>query len=67
MLVRKEIGCEYLEVLVDPKLKSKVYVYELWRDRDAWDVHMNSDASATWQEKVKPLVNEESIKVLNSA
>ena len=67
VLVRKENGCENFEVLVDPILKSKVYIYELWRDRATWEAHTNSEESALWQEKVRPLVYEQSMKVLNSA
>lgn len=66
LLVRKENGCENFDVLVDPKLKGRVYVSELWINRDAWNIHMNSEESALWQEKVKPLVYEQSMKILNS-
>ena len=67
LLVSKENGCEDFEILTDPKLRGRVYIYEIWRDRDAWDVHMKREESLLWQEKVKPLVYEQSMKVLNSA
>lgn len=64
--VRKEQGCERLDVLVDPKVKTRVYLYEIWRDPESHSKHMNSEGFAGWKAYSDPLITNFTVKLLQS-
>ena len=64
--IRKEHGCEAIDIFAEGENKNQVHLWEVWSDRAAWDVHMNNADSAAWQEVARELVNGETIKVLRS-
>jgi quinol monooxygenase YgiN len=64
--IRTEDGCETLELFVDTKVANRVCVWEVWRDRASWDVHMVNDASKAWQKTAAEFVNGEKITVMDA-
>lgn len=64
--IRTEDGCETLELFIDTKTANRVCVWEVWRDRASWDVHMVNDASKTWQKTASEFVNGEKITVMDA-
>lgn len=64
--VRKEPGCEKLEIYVDTEHPDKVCVWEIWTSRDHFDVHMKCDATMAWRPIAAPLVHGEKITVMAS-
>ena len=64
--IRTEDGCETLELFVDTKVTNRVCVWEVWRDRASWDVHMVNDASKAWQKTAAEFVNSEKITVMDA-
>jgi quinol monooxygenase YgiN len=64
--IRTEDGCETLELFVDTKVANRVCVWEIWRDRASWDVHMVNDASKAWQKTAAEFVNGEKITVMDA-
>jgi quinol monooxygenase YgiN len=64
--IRTEDGCETLELCIDTKTANRVCVWEVWRDRASWDVHMVNDASKTWQKTASEFVNGEKITVMDA-
>jgi quinol monooxygenase YgiN len=64
--IRTEDGCETLELFVDTKVANRVCVWEVWRDRASWDVHMVNDASQAWQKTAAEFVNSEKITVMDA-
>jgi quinol monooxygenase YgiN len=64
--IRTEAGCETLELFLDAKTANRVCVWEVWRDRASWDVHMVNDASKAWQKTASEFVNGEKITVMDA-
>lgn len=64
--VRKEKGCEKLDVLVDPKLKNTVYLYEIWSNSETHKAHLSSEGFAGWKEYSDPLVTSFEVKQLTN-
>jgi hypothetical protein len=64
--IRTEDGCETLEIFIDTKVKDRVCVWEVWRDRASWDAHMVNDASKAWQKTAAEFVNSEKITVMDA-
>lgn len=64
--VRKEDGCECLDVLVDPQSKNTVVLYEIWRDLASQLAHLETKAFASWKAFSDPLIEGFSVKTLES-
>jgi quinol monooxygenase YgiN len=64
--VRKEDGCECLDVLVDPQSKNTVVLYEIWRDLASQLAHLETKAFANWKAFSDPLIEGFSVKTLES-
>jgi quinol monooxygenase YgiN len=65
--VRKENGCERIDVLVDPKSKTRIYLYEVWSSAQSHDEHMTSEGFAGWKSYSDPLIQSFDVKTLNLA
>jgi (4S)-4-hydroxy-5-phosphonooxypentane-2,3-dione isomerase len=63
--IRKEEGCEALEVFVDTQSEN-ICVWEVWTNRPLWDAHMVNDRSKAWQKVAPAYVQGETIKVMDS-
>ena len=64
--VRKEDGCECLDVLVDPQSAITVVLYEIWRDVAAQLAHLETSGFAKWKAFSDPLIEGFSVKTLES-
>ena len=64
--VRKEDGCERLDVLVDPHSKNSVVLYEVWRDLASQMAHLETKSFANWKAFSDPLIEVFSVKTLES-
>jgi len=64
-LMRKEDGCEMLNLFQDTQQENTVCVWEIWRDRPAWDAHMVIEHSKIWQKDAPEYVQSEQITILD--
>ena len=64
--VRKEAGCECLDILVDPQSKNSVILYEIWRDLASQLAHLETKGFAEWKAFSDPLIEGFSVKSLES-
>ena len=53
---RKEPGCKQFEVLVDPKDKTKVMLYEVYTDEKAFEVHQQTPHFKKYLAEAVPLL-----------
>lgn len=65
--VRKEHGCERLDVLIDPKVKNTIYLYEIWSSPQAHEAHLQSEGFKGWKEYSDPLITSFEVNTLESA
>ncbi len=64
--IRKERGCEKLDVLIQPKTPGTVYLYEIWSDASAHQGHLNSAEFIEWKEFSDPLTAQISVKTFET-
>jgi quinol monooxygenase YgiN len=64
--VRREDGCECLDVLVDPQSNNTVVLYEIWRDVASQLAHLETPGFANWKAFSDPLIEGFSVKMLES-
>jgi quinol monooxygenase YgiN len=53
---RKEPGCRQFDVLVDPKDKSKVMLYEVYNDESAFEAHQQTPHFKKYVAEAVPLL-----------
>ena len=53
---RKEPGCKQFDVLVDPKDKTKVMLYEIYNDEKAFEVHQQTPHFKKYVAEAVPLL-----------
>jgi quinol monooxygenase YgiN len=53
---RKEPGCEQFDVLVDPKDKTKVMLYEVYNDEKAFEAHQQTPHFKSYLAQAVPLL-----------
>jgi quinol monooxygenase YgiN len=51
-----EAGCHHFDVCIDPEAGNSVLLYELYEDRDAFDLHLESDHYQAFAGQVGPWV-----------
>jgi quinol monooxygenase YgiN len=64
-VIRKESGCEFIDIYRDVEKENVVNVWEIWSDRPSWDAHMVNANSKAWQAIAKDLVFGETITVMD--
>lgn len=57
-----EAGCSQFDVLTDPTKSNAVFLYELYTDRAAFDVHLTSDHFVKFDSAVADMVAHKDIK-----
>lgn len=65
--VRKEPGCERLDILRDPTSPNSIYLYEIWSDQEAHTEHLESDGFVGWKAYSDPLITTFNVKQLDFA
>lgn len=58
---RKEPGCLRFDVSVPQKSDGRFFIYEIWADQKALDVHANTPRIKAYREETKPLQGERNI------
>ena len=53
---RKEPGCRQFDVLVDPKDKTKVMLYEIYNDESAFEAHQQTPHFKKYLAEAVPLL-----------
>ena len=53
---RKEPGCQQFDVLVDPKDKTKVMLYEVYNDEKAFEAHQQTPHFKKYLAEAVPLL-----------
>lgn len=56
-----EPGCERFDVCTDPAHPNEVFLYELYKDRAAFDQHLHSEHFMSFDEKVAGMIEEKTI------
>lgn len=51
--VNDEPGCFRFDVLQDPQDPNKIYLYEIYRDRAAFEAHLQAPHLIRWRDTVK--------------
>ena len=64
--VRREDGCECLDILVDPESSNTVVLYEIWRDVASQLAHLETKGFAQWKAFSDPLIEGFAVKTLES-
>ena len=64
--VRREDGCECLDILIDPQSSNTVILYEIWRDVASQLAHLETASFAKWKAFSDPLIEGFSVKTLQS-
>jgi quinol monooxygenase YgiN len=64
--VRKEKGCDQLDVLFDPKEKNTVYLYEIWSNSESHKAHLSSEGFLEWKAYSDPLITGFEVKQLTN-
>lgn len=64
--IRKERGCEKLDVLIEPKNPNTIYLYEIWSDASAHQSHLDSSEFSKWKEFSDPLTAQLTVKTLGN-
>lgn len=64
--IRKERGCEKLDVLIEPKNPGTIYLYEIWSDASSHQDHLASPEFSNWKEFSDPLTKELTVKTLET-
>jgi quinol monooxygenase YgiN len=66
-LIRGEDGCEAINLYQNDSEVNQIHVWEVWRDRGAWDAHMANQASKEWRAVAAEYVLGEKITVMKNA
>ena len=64
---RKEPGCRQFEVLVDPKDKTKVVLFEIYNDEKAFEAHQATPHFKKYLAEAVPLLASRERQVLTKA
>jgi len=60
--LKKEKDCYHFDVCFDKENTNRVFLYEIYKDKNAFDVHINSSHYINFNEEVTPWVKE---KIIN--
>lgn len=58
----EETGCLQFDVLTDPARSHEVFLYELYTDRAAFDLHLTSDHFLAFDSAVSEMVADKQVK-----
>jgi quinol monooxygenase YgiN len=64
---RKEPGCRQFEVLIDPKDKTKVLLFEIYNDEKAFEAHQATPHFKKYLAEAVPLLASRERQVLTKA
>jgi len=56
-----EPGCDRFDVLVSPKAPDRVFLYEIYQDRAAFEVHLKTEHFLEFSEKTRGYIKDRTI------
>jgi quinol monooxygenase YgiN len=62
---RKEPGCRHFDVLVDPKVRTRVMLYEIYDDEKAFEAHQQTPHFKKYLAEAVPLLASRERQVWN--
>lgn len=62
--VRDEPGCFRFDINRDPEISTRFYLYEVYRDEEAFQAHLEAPHFLAWREKVSAMFDGELEKVV---
>lgn len=65
--LRAEPGCHRFDVAVDPEAPGRIYLYELYDDRAAFDAHLASAHFKSFDADVAPMVGSKRVETFELA
>ncbi len=65
--LKEEAACRQFDVCVDPADETRVFLYELYDDRAAFDAHMKTKHFLSFNAEVTPWVKDKRVRVLDLA
>lgn len=63
--LEKESGCHQFDVCVDPSRETEVFLYELYTDKAAFDVHLASEHFRTFDAAVAHMIAHKDVKTFS--
>jgi autoinducer 2-degrading protein len=63
--LKLEKDCHVFDVCHDPNINNVVFLYEIYADKDAFDIHLNSKHYLSFNEEVTPWVSEKLVSQLH--
>jgi quinol monooxygenase YgiN len=63
--LEREEGCHYFDVCQEETNPAFFFLYELYTDRDAFDLHLKSQHFQTFDATVSPWVREKKVRILD--
>jgi len=63
-ILLNRLGCLVFDVCHDPKNINVVFLYEIYTNKDAFDIHLNSEHYLSFNEEVTPWVSEKLVSQL---
>ena len=63
--VRDEPGCRRFDVLRPENCSARITLYEIYHDRAAFEAHVRTPHFARFDEAVKPLVSDRSVRTFD--
>ena len=64
--LEREAGCLRFDVLTDPARPNLVFLYEIYADAAAFDVHLQSEHFHTFDGEVAPMVTGKSVRTYST-
>jgi quinol monooxygenase YgiN len=59
----REPGCRQFDVVADPSDPAQIFLYELYDDRAAFEVHCASEHFRAFDEKTRPWVARKTVRI----
>ena len=59
----RETGCQVFDVAIDPAHPEVVFLYEVYDDEAAFQVHLESDHFRDFDAKVQPMLQSKDVKI----
>ena len=56
-----EVGCHHFDVCTDTSAPEKIFLYELYSDKSAFEAHLNTDHFKEFDSVVAPMLRSKSV------
>ena len=59
-----EVGCHQFDILQDPQNPAKIFLYELYDDLSAFELHKQANHYLEFNDAIRGMVNKKSVRLL---